>query len=72
MKRKLTAARVFALRGWTVKVEGGKFFVSPTQAANSGRKWQGPYKSLQHATTAIARKLQREFAKRNGGAHVGG
>lgn len=75
MKRKLTAARVYALRGWTVKVEAGKFFISPSAVPNAGRKWSGPYKSLQHATTAIARKMQREFAKRdrpNGGAHVGG
>lgn len=73
MKRKLTAARVFALRGWTVKIEKGQFYISPSAVPNSGRKWQGPYKSLQHATTAIARKLQREFARRdrfNGGAHV--
>lgn len=62
MKRKLTEARVFALKGFTIKTEGAKFFVSPT-----GRKtWSGPYKSLQHATTAIARKLAREFTERNG------
>lgn len=78
MKRKLTVARVYALRGYIVKVEKGKFFVSPASMPNQGRKWSGPYKTLQHATTAIARKLQREFAKRdrrhrlhNGGAHVG-
>lgn len=72
MKRRLTAARVFALRGWTVKTEAGKFFISPSADANTKRKWNGPYKSLQHATTAIARKLQAEFARRNGGSHVSG
>lgn len=75
MKRKLTEARVYALRGYTVKIEGGKYFVSPSSFPNQGRKWAGPYKSLQHATTAIARKLQREFAKRDrphGGSHVSG
>jgi hypothetical protein len=63
VKRKLTQARVFALKGWfTIKSERGKFFVSPT-----GRnRWAGPYKSLQHATIAIARKLSREFTQRNG------
>ena len=62
MKKKLTQARVFALRGFTIKSESGKFFVSPT-----GRNtWAGPYKSLHHATTAIARKLSREFTQRNG------
>ncbi len=60
MKRKLSEARVFALKGFTIKTTGGKFFVSPT-----GRDtWSGPYKSLQHATTAIARKLAREFTDR--------
>jgi hypothetical protein len=61
MKRKLSEARVFALKGFTIKTEGAKFFVSPT-----GRNtWSGPYKSLHHATTAIARKLAREFTQRN-------
>ena len=61
MKRKLSHARVFALKGFTVKSEGGKFFISAT-----GRNiWAGPYKSLHHATTAIARKLSREFTERN-------
>jgi len=75
MKRKLTIARVYALRGYTLKVEKGKFFISPSAVPNQGRKWSGPYKSLQHATTAVARKLQREFARRdrlNGGADVRG
>ena len=62
MKRKLTQSRVFALRGFTIKTESGKFFVTPT-----GRNtWAGPYKSLHHATTAIARKFSREFTQRNG------
>jgi hypothetical protein len=61
MKKKLTEARVFALRGYTVKTEHGKFFVSPTDR----NQWAGPYKSLHHATTAIARKLSREFTERD-------
>lgn len=61
MKSNLSEARVFALKGFTIKTEGTKFFVSPT-----GRNtWSGPYKSLQHATTAIARKLAREFTERD-------
>ena len=60
MKRKLSHARVFALKGFTIKSERGKFFVSPTGRNN----WAGPYKSLHHATTAIARKLSREFTQR--------
>jgi hypothetical protein len=62
LKKKLSADRVFALRGWTIKVEAGKFFVAPTL---DQRKFMGPYKSLTSATTAIARKLEREFAERN-------
>ncbi|MGH7488811.1 MAG: hypothetical protein ACREMY_24895 [bacterium] len=65
MKKKLTEAQVFALRGFTIKSERGKFFVSPT-GRNS---WAGPYKSLHHATLAIARKLSREFTQRNERLH---
>ena len=61
MTKTLTEARVFALKGFTIKSKSGKFFVLPT-----GRDtWAGPYKSLHHATTAIARKLAREFTERN-------
>ena len=60
MKRKLSQARVFALKGFTIKSERGKFFISATGRNN----WAGPYKSLHHATTAIARKLSREFTQR--------
>lgn len=52
---------MFALKAFTIKKTNGSFFVVPT-----GRKaWSGPYRSLQHATTAIARKLAREFSERN-------
>lgn len=61
MKRTLTEARVFALKGFTVKCERGKFYVSPTGL----NQWSGPYKSLHHATSAIARKLAREFTTRD-------
>jgi hypothetical protein len=62
LKRKLSESRVFALRGYTVKVENGKFYVAPTFDQST---YAGPYKSLQHATTAIARKLAKEFSDRN-------
>ena len=61
MTNQLTRARVFALKGFTIKTEDGNFFVAPT----GHNKWAGPYKSLHHATTAIARKLSREFTQRN-------
>lgn len=62
---RLSRERIYALRGFTVKVEGEKFFIAPTIAFQNKLDWKGPYKSLQHATTAIARRLQAEFAKRN-------
>ena len=61
MKTKLSKARVFALKGYTIKTDHGKFYVAPTGL----KTWSGPYKSLQHATTAIARKLAREFTSRD-------
>lgn len=65
MARVLSVPRVYALRGYTVKVEDGKFFIAPTIAFQNKLDWKGPYKSLQHATSAIARKLQAEFVKRD-------
>lgn len=61
MKSMLNQARVFALKGFTIKTDRGQFFVSPT----GYNRWSGPYKSLHHATTAIARKLAREFTERD-------
>lgn len=61
MTRGLSEARVFALKGFTIKTANGKFYVSPT----GHDTWSGPYKSLHHATTAIARKLAREFTERD-------
>lgn len=57
--------RVYALRPYTVKVEDGKFFIAPTIAFQNKLEWKGPYASLQHATSAIARKLQEEFTRRD-------
>jgi len=49
------------LKGFTIKTEDGKFFVSPTGRST----WSGPYKSLHYATTAIARKLAEELTDRS-------
>lgn len=66
MERKRRAhLKVFALRAWTVKSENGKFFISPTACFDDKHKWRGPYRTLQHATTAIARKLGEEFNERH-------
>lgn len=56
--------RVYALKSWTIRKRGDEFYIAPT--AQDGRhSWRGPYATLQRATTAIARKLQWEFARRN-------
>jgi hypothetical protein len=62
------ATHLYALRSYTIKEQGGAFFVSPTGTEGSHR-WSKPYASLQRATTAIARKLQREFTKRHSRAN---
>ena len=61
-------AHVYALRSYTIKEHAGQFFISPTGSERSHR-WSKPYATLQRATTAIARKLQREFAKRHSRAN---
>ncbi len=61
MKKNLSERRVFVLKGFTIEADGGAFFIAPTGQDT----WSGPYKSLHHATTAIARKLSREFSDRN-------
>ena len=65
MARVLSVPRVYALRGWTVKVEDGKFFIAPTIAFQNKLEWKGPYSSLRHAANAIARKLEAEFVTRD-------
>ena len=65
MQKRLTSARVFALRAWTIKVnEKGQYFISPTACFDDKHRWSRPYRTLQHATNAIARKLQHEFLER--------
>ena len=58
-------AHVYALRGYTIKKRGDEFFVSPT-GVKGAHRWSKPYATLQRATTAIARRLQREFVRRYG------
>jgi hypothetical protein len=57
-------AHVYALRSWTIKKKGEEFFIAAT-AQSGTHRWRGPYANLQRATTAIARKLQAEFAWRH-------
>jgi hypothetical protein len=55
---------VYALRNYTIKKQGDQFFIAATAMAGRHR-WSKPYATLQHATTAIARKLQHEFIARH-------
>jgi hypothetical protein len=61
-------AHMYALRSYTIKKEGDEFFVSPT-GIKSSHRWSKPYATLQRATTAIARKLHREFVRRHNRAN---
>jgi len=56
---------VFALKAWTIKQHGDKFYVAPTAAFDDKMKWSKPYATLQRATTAIARKLADEWLQRS-------
>jgi hypothetical protein len=64
MQDRVTSARVFALKSWTIKFDNGKYFISPTACFDDKHRWSKPYSTLQRATTAIARKLQQEFLER--------
>jgi hypothetical protein len=55
---------VYALRNYTIKKRGDQFFIAATAMAGKHR-WSKPYATLQHARTAIARKLQHEFNTRH-------
>ncbi len=55
----------FALKAWTIKQRGGKFYISPTASFDDKTRWSKPYTTLQHACTAIARKLADEWRGRD-------
>jgi hypothetical protein len=54
---------VYALKAWTIKKRGGKFFIIPSAAFEM--RWSKPYKSLQAACAGISRKLAEEWTTRN-------
>jgi len=57
-------AHVYALKSWTIRKAGEAFYIAPSAQAGQHR-WRGAYVTLQRATTALARKLQAEFAWRH-------
>ncbi|MGE3703446.1 MAG: hypothetical protein AB7G08_32650 [Hyphomicrobiaceae bacterium] len=54
---------VFRLQTWTVYRRKGKFYITTAEKLPAGTT-KG-YKSLRHACTAIARKLEEEFTTRS-------
>ena len=55
----------YALKAWTVKQHGDKFYIAPTASFDDRTRWSKPYTTLQRACTAIARKLAREWQSRD-------
>ena len=62
-------AEVYALRAWSVKTLGDKWYVAPTACFDNKPEWSKPYASLYRATTAIARKLAEEVLTRQNRRH---
>jgi hypothetical protein len=64
MQQRAPVEAVYALKGWTIRNVGDKFFIAPTAHFGDRPQWSKPYRSLQNATAAIARKLAEEFTMR--------
>ena len=62
---KPTIEGVYALSGWSIKVDGTGFRISPAAYYEAKSTWSKPYETLQGATSAIARKLAEEFNDRH-------
>ena len=56
---------VFALKAYTVKLNGGHYYIAETARFDGKHQWSKSYKTLRHAITAIARKLEREWSERH-------
>ena len=53
-------SHTYSLGPYTIKEEGGKFFVAVTGTNRYGK----PHKTLRHACTSIARRLEADFINR--------
>jgi hypothetical protein len=56
---------VYALRVWSVKKVGFKWFISEAARFDDKEQWKGPYDTIHRATTAIARKMAEEVLTRH-------
>jgi hypothetical protein len=62
---KSSESAVFALKAWTIKKNGEKFYISPSVAFHDRQMWSKGYRSLHAACSAIARKLAEEWTRRS-------
>lgn len=56
---------LFALKAWTIKQNGEKYYISPSVAFHDKPQWSKSYRSLQAACSAIARRLAEEWTRRS-------
>jgi len=54
---------IYALKAWTIKKQGDKFYIIPSAAF--GMRWSKSYGSLQAACMGVARKLAEEWTQRD-------
>ena len=57
-------AIVYALSGYTIREDHGKFFVAKTALWGGSHQWSTSYGSLTQAANAVARHLEREWSER--------
>jgi hypothetical protein len=55
---------VYALSGYTIKEDHGRYFITKTALWGASHQWSKAYGSLTQATNAIARHLEREWTDR--------
>jgi hypothetical protein len=56
---------IYALRVWSVKKVGFKWYISEAARFDDKEQWKGPYDTIHRATTAIARKMAEEVLTRH-------
>jgi hypothetical protein len=64
-KKQLSKEKVFSLKGYTLKVDDGKFYAAATTHFDDKASWSGPYKTLDTVCKAIAKKLAEEYQRRS-------
>jgi hypothetical protein len=69
---KPVSTTVFALKAWTIKRRGDKFYIGRSASFDDKRRWiNTSYGSLQAACMAIARKHAEEWRARSERQKVG-